>query len=138
MANGQRDKKLETRWRRLLRRQATNGMSVRQFCRVEGVSEASFYAWRRTIAQRDRQQNGAINSENKPLCQRKSKPANFPHEINAQPPFVPITLDARMLDDRLTEIVIELRGGRRLQIPESIEPQRLAQIVHAIEAEPTE
>ena len=45
MAKGQRDMKLETRWRDLLRRQAASGLSVRGFCRGEGLGEANFYAW---------------------------------------------------------------------------------------------
>jgi transposase len=37
------------RWRR------THGQSIRAFCTEHGLSEPSFYAWRRTIAERDRQ-----------------------------------------------------------------------------------
>ncbi len=35
------------RWRR------TRGQSIRAFCDEHGLSEASFYAWRRSIAERD-------------------------------------------------------------------------------------
>jgi len=37
------------RWRR------TRGQSIRAFCDEHGLSEPSFYAWRRTIAERDQQ-----------------------------------------------------------------------------------
>jgi hypothetical protein len=33
-------------WRR-------SGLSIRDFCTAQGLSEPNFYAWRRTIAQRD-------------------------------------------------------------------------------------
>jgi len=37
------------RWRELLRRQATSGLSVTEFCRRQDVSEASFYQWRKRL-----------------------------------------------------------------------------------------
>jgi hypothetical protein len=46
----------ETRWREILERQASSGLSVRSFCAAEGVREPSFYAWRKRL--RSRQANG--------------------------------------------------------------------------------
>ncbi len=45
-------------WRFVLAEHAQNGLSVREFCRAEGVSEPSFYAWRRTIQELDSQSAG--------------------------------------------------------------------------------
>ncbi len=53
MANKQYDGDKEQYWRDVLRRQAGSGLSVAEFCRGEGLSQPSFYAWRRTISQRD-------------------------------------------------------------------------------------
>lgn len=39
-------------WGQLLSRQAESGQSVEAFCRGEGVSPASFYRWRRQLAER--------------------------------------------------------------------------------------
>jgi hypothetical protein len=41
---------LEHAWRLRLRRQATGGLSIPEFCSREGVSPASFDAWRRRLA----------------------------------------------------------------------------------------
>ncbi len=41
-------------WRGMLERQAASGSSVRQFCREEQVSEASFHSWKRKLAHGDR------------------------------------------------------------------------------------
>ena len=45
-----KDLSLEHTWRLRLRRQATSGLSIPEFCAREGVSSASFYAWRRRLA----------------------------------------------------------------------------------------
>lgn len=40
-------------WRRQVRRWRRSGLSVRAFCAELGLSEPSFYAWRRTLAERE-------------------------------------------------------------------------------------
>lgn len=45
-----KDLSLEHTWRLRLRRQAASGLSISAFCTREGVSSASFYAWRRRLA----------------------------------------------------------------------------------------
>ena len=40
-------------WRRQVRQWRSSGLSVRAFCAAQGLSEPSFYAWRRTLAQRE-------------------------------------------------------------------------------------
>lgn len=47
-----RDVGLERRWRGILKRWGSGGQSVRAFCRSEGVTEPSFYYWRRELARR--------------------------------------------------------------------------------------
>lgn len=49
-----RDGVKENFWRKTLREHAASGLGVRAFCRGRGLSEPSFYGWRRTLAQRDR------------------------------------------------------------------------------------
>jgi len=48
-----RDLVKEGRWRRLLAERDRSGLSVRAFCELHGLSEASLYAWRRTLGERD-------------------------------------------------------------------------------------
>lgn len=50
--NQQRSSK-ERFWRTMVRQWRSSGLSVRDFCAEQGLSEPTFYAWRRTIAQRD-------------------------------------------------------------------------------------
>lgn len=51
----ERDTGKERFWREMLRRWRRDGGTVREFCAEHGLAEASFYGWRRTIAERDRQ-----------------------------------------------------------------------------------
>jgi len=55
MKNAARSAAKEACWRERLQNQAGSGLSVRAFCRREGVSEPSFYSWRRELDKRDRQ-----------------------------------------------------------------------------------
>jgi hypothetical protein len=41
---------LETSWRQRCQRQAVSGLPVTAFCAREGVSTASFHAWKRRLA----------------------------------------------------------------------------------------
>ena len=52
---GERDRGKERFWRRMLRRWRDSGRSVRDFCAEHGLSEPSFYGWRRTLDERDRE-----------------------------------------------------------------------------------
>ncbi len=113
MANHVRDGVKERFWREALKRSAASGLSVRAFCRREQLAESAYYAWRRTIAERDGKTTGAA----------KSQPA---------PTFVPVAVTGAMR--REESIVIELAGGRFLRLPASMSAAWLAELAEALEA----
>jgi len=43
------DPKLAASWRKRVERQQRSGLSIQEYCRQEGVSTASFYAWKRRL-----------------------------------------------------------------------------------------
>jgi hypothetical protein len=47
-----RSRQREEFWRRIVTRQLASGLSIREWCERHEVTEASFYAWRRTLARR--------------------------------------------------------------------------------------
>lgn len=108
MANKQRDAKREGGWRELLARQAASGLSVRAFCRREKLHESSFYAWRRTIAERDRES-----------------------VIDAEPAFVPAVVTSGPPDE--TSIAVELSSGCVLRLSGSTAIEQLADLVIALQ-----
>lgn len=112
MANTKRDATKESFWRDAIGRQATSGLSVREFCRRNRLSEPSFHERKRTYRERD--------------ARRAAAP----------PAFVPVIVrggrPAEMMPD--AGLVIELRGGRLLRLPGSMTAARVAELVRALEA----
>lgn len=104
MAKLQRDAEKERRWREVLSRQTSSGLSVREFCKRERLTESQFYAWRRTIGERDGE---------------------------SSPSFVPVVVSDQPTSD--ASIVIELVGGHVLKLPASTPAAWLAELVLALE-----
>ena len=75
-------------WRERFLRFADGGMTIAVFCVAEGVSTASFYAWRRKLAMRHQ-------------TSRKKKPSAFE----------PLTIAAAAM------VVIRLPGGASIEVP---------------------
>jgi len=80
---------LERAWRERISAWATSGLTARAYCRDHGLSEPSFYSWRRKL----RQRGGAGES-----CRGRgamSKPASrrISTSNDVRPPaFVPVTV----------------------------------------------
>jgi transposase len=51
--NHQRRSSKERFWRTMVRRYQSSGLSVQAFCQEHGLSQPSFYWWRRTLRERD-------------------------------------------------------------------------------------
>lgn len=107
----QRDGSREHFWRDTIRRFATSGQSVRRFCESLGLSEPSFYFWRRTLAQRD--------AASAPMSRSPSTPA-----------FVPV----QVAEERGEPIEIVLRGDRRIRLYGEVDRAALADVVAALES----
>jgi transposase len=100
-------------WRRTLREFAKSGQSIRAFCRERQLSEPSFYAWRRTLAERE-------------AATRGDKAA-----AAVAPAFVPIRLTATPTADA-APIQIVLGGGHRILLRPPVDRAALVEIVAAL------
>lgn len=74
MANHEREAKREVYWRDVLQRHALSGLTIGAFCQREQFTKSAFYAWRRTIAERD--------AEVKPV----QRPAFLPEVVEGDSP----------------------------------------------------
>ena len=48
--SGQKNIGRETYWRSVFQEHADSGLSIRRFCQTNGISEGSFFAWRKKLA----------------------------------------------------------------------------------------
>ena len=130
MATRQRSGAKEQFWRDVLVRHSASGLSGRAFCRQQKLGEASFYAWRRTIAERDA---GSERSQAAPpRAEPTVKPNPQPKRRRAAPAFVPAVVTGQATPG--VSITIELAGGRVMRLPESTATARLVELVLALEA----
>ena len=117
---GERDRVKERFWRRVVRQWRQSGQTVRDFCDAHGLAEPSFYAWRRTLAQRDRQER------------RETRPAaSRPADRNGQaelPTFVPVHVTPA------TAVPLELVLGQRVvRVPAGFDAATLRQLLAVLE-----
>ena len=107
MAKHQRSGEREQRWRDLVARFAASGLSVRGFCQREQVPESAFYAWRRTLQQRDLKATSAASA------------------------FLPVAIQR---PERATaaEICVELPDGVTIRVGEATSIERVAALVRAL------
>ena len=103
-------------WRVVVRRQAESGVSVRKFCVAEGISEPSFYKWRKRLA--------AVQVGDSHLPVAKHRP-----EVDQGPMFVPV----RLLDSSpAMEIIHPL--GYRIQLTGDVNPIALRRVIETLDA----
>ena len=95
----------EAFWREQVERYESSGLSVRRFCEESSLSEASFYAWRRTLRLRAREAQAAA--------------------------FVPVVIAPPLMSG---SFMVELRGGRKLHLPDSLTMDRVIALLRGLEA----
>ena len=100
-----RDARKWQQWRRRMRGFEKGQQTVAAFCREEGVSEASFYHWRRRLADPSAQERGG--------------------EADSTAGFRPV----RVL--RAAQISVRLPGGTRLQVPSS-DPEAVRLVIETL------
>jgi len=117
---GKRDLSKERHWRRMVRRWRSSGLSVRDFCDWQALSEPCFYAWRRELAKRDREAAAGVPGIGAARGGRPVK-QNGPSRAPAAA-FIPVHVvadGARDAAASLSEshgIEVHLPGGVRLMV----------------------
>ena len=115
-----RDRGKEKFWRRMLRVWRRSGLSVRAFCAEHGITEASFYAWRRIVAERD-QDSARVRAK----AERDSVHRAVPASDDA-PVFVPLrVIDAST--QAAFEVVLE--RGRVVRVLRGFDADTLRQLL---------
>jgi hypothetical protein len=116
MSKGQpRDPRKEQFWRDHLKRWHASALTIRDYCARHHLAEASFYAWRRTLAQR------GLDTQAK--------------AVESTVTFVPVQVQP---DLPVAAAVLELvlTNGRLLRIPPGIDLGQVRDLLAVLEAEP--
>lgn len=132
MASGQRDRSKERHWRRHVAAWRRSGQSVRAYCECEGLSEPSFYAWRRVLAERGpRGGAGPAHAEDTSDDAAATREGGRAAGAAAVSPFVPV----RLVDDALTAAGVEVvvRGGRVVRVAAGFAAKTLREVVAVLE-----
>lgn len=113
----------ERLWRQVVEGHAGSGQSIRRYCTERGVSQASFFAWRRELARRD----AAAKRLSGTSSQASPRPA--PQRF-AQLQIVP----GELARDDLIEIL--LPAGALVRVPRGVCQGTLSRVLGALERRP--
>lgn len=126
MARRMRDRKLEQLWRRRLREWRLSGLTGREFCRLHGLSEPSFYGWRRELGRRDRERRVAAPSRSFVVSPRSA--------TGQQPASGPAFVPVRVVSVEALEVVA--RCGRVIRVGVGFDAGHLRAVLAALEGVP--
>jgi transposase-like protein len=124
-----RDRGKERFWRRLLQLWQRSGRTIRAFCAEHGVSEPSFFAWRRTIAERD-QRHTALPDFRTGDCHDAQHTAT-----TRQPTFVPLRIVPAPTGELPRAFEVVLHGDRVVRVPAGFDAASLRQLLAILEEE---
>lgn len=108
----------ELRWRELVDRQASSGLSVRAFCSELGISQPSFYAWRKRLRGRESADRRGDRPSVKKEAEGGSKfiPVRLLESVSSLVVVHPLGYQVRVTGDvNLTVLrqVLDVLDGRR-------------------------
>jgi len=99
-------------WQMAIETWRISGLSVRQFCDNEGLTEASFYSWRKKLST-------GVNGDNK-----QDKPKS------SQSEFIEVTIPS----NNSAAVELLLTSGNTLRIPAGVDSATLSTVLSVIRA----
>jgi transposase-like protein len=116
-------------WRQVVGEHSSSGLTVRQYCENRGVSEPSFFAWRRELAQRDTAANKQAKPSRRPVSAR----------VMSQRPAPPRFAQLQIAPGELASgacIEIALPAGIRIRVPRGVCQDTLSTVLGTLERRP--
>ena len=106
-------------WRRHLSQQSASGLTTRDYCRKHALQEPSFYSWRRTIRDRDRQ---------------PAPVARPTHDAPRPPAFLPVAVVDPPARPHHPPIDVRLANGCRIRVRSGCDRSLLADVLALLQA----
>ena len=129
MAKAWRDRGKERFWRQHLAAWRRSGRGIRDYCRNAGLSEPSFYAWRRVLAERQSERQSARR-----MVASARKQAERPEQSTTAAAFVPVRLIEESAVAGSVEVMV--RGGRVVRVAAGFAATTLREVVAVLEGLP--
>lgn len=140
-----RDLVKERFWRDALRRQKTSGLSIREFCARQRLTESAFYFWRSELQRRDPQfrQSRIPSSPTLPAKHDRLKPSARTETANGlqstapsgRPKFLPVTV-TDLTPAASIEVIFP--SGFVLRVGRDCDRRTLRTVLSALRREETE
>jgi hypothetical protein len=122
MANQQRDPRKEHFWRQHLQCWQRSSLTIRDYCAQHHLSEPSFYAWRRMLAERDQHAHATVTTVT----------AQTPPAERVDPPaFVAVQLAAAA-----TPLELLLNDGVIVRVPAGFDADTLRRLLQTLRSQP--
>jgi hypothetical protein len=148
MANQRRSVEKEAYWRGQLERQLASGLSIRRWCRESGVSEPTFYVWRRELRKRDHERGRTERDRHEPLSEPAFAPGFVAVDVLAVDVLAPdvlapdvlapdvlapdvVTSDA-VLSGREAKLEIDVAGGVVIRLREDASAETLERVLTVV------
>ena len=124
MASRQPDRAKERYWRQVIREWRRSDRTIRDFCDERGLSEPSFFAWRRTLAQRDAAKV------------RRPVRARLRQQQPQGPVFLPVRVVPPSAAGQATTIDVVLAHGRVVRVSAHFDEATLRRLLTILEDRP--
>jgi rhodanese-related sulfurtransferase len=143
MANQRRSVEKEAYWRGQFERQLASGLSIRRWCRESGVSEPTFYVWRRELRKRDHERGRTERNRHEPLSEPAFAPGFVAVDVLAVDVLAPdvlapdvltsdvVTSDA-VLSGREAKLEIDVAGGVVIRLREDASAETLERVLTVV------
>ena len=129
---GERDLKRERFWRAALRRRQRSGLTVREFCRGEQLSETAYHFWRREIARRDREPRP--RSKHTRIKASASRTTSGKRTAISPPLFQELAIVSGQSPGANRGLEVVLPDGCRLRVPAEVDRALLADVLSVLES----
>lgn len=137
MSKSKRDPEKEAFWRLVREEHQQSGLTAREFCRNEGLSEASFHAWKRILADRDSEakSSGGKRSAGR-AAQSTQRKRVAPRSRKKQPAsganlFVPVEIVPSPIATP-QELTIRTPAGFTIDLPATVDIARFGQVLEVL------
>ncbi len=133
MANHRRSIEKEAYWRSQFERQSASGLSIRRWCRENGVSEPTFYVWRRKLQNRDQERGLTDRDRHAPLSEAVVTPDFVAVDVVTSNV---VTRDVVTFDgessDREAKLEIDVAGGIVIRLREDASADTLERVLGVV------